>query len=237
MSWKSFVDKLFPNGHEIKENENALSGTAIVKDQTVAIIGTTNHAHIGFDIAIQISGLILDVVREHPKRPILILIDTEGQRLRRRDEMLGINSAMAHLGKCVELARRNGHKIIGIVYEEALSGGFITSGLMADACYALPEAKIRVMGLPAMARITKIPLEKLTELAKKNPVYAPGPENFLNMGALNAIWTDNIDQKLVEALKENQTEDLRSKLGFERKGRLLAFKVIQDIINEKDVKH
>jgi hypothetical protein len=36
----------------------------------------------------------------------VILVDTQGQRLRRRDEMLGINSYMAHLGKCIELARR-----------------------------------------------------------------------------------------------------------------------------------
>jgi hypothetical protein len=50
-----------------------------------------------------------------------------------------------------------GHKVIGLVYDQALSGGFITSGLMADACYALPDATIRVMGLPAMARITKVP--------------------------------------------------------------------------------
>ena len=232
MTWKTVAHQLFPKGHEIKEENNILSGTALVQDQTAAIVGTTSHTSIGFAIAIQLASFILAVVREHPQRPIIILIDTEGQRLRRKDEMLGINSAMAHLAKCVDLARRKKHKIIGIVYEEALSGGFLSTGLMADACYALPEASIRVMGLPAMARITKIPLEKLTELSKKNPVFAPGPENFLNMGALQAIWTENIDQKLVEALKKDQTED-RSQLGFERKGRLLAFKVIQDILNEK----
>jgi len=38
--------------------------------------------------------------------------------------------------------RRQGHKIVGLVYDQALSGGFITSGLMADACYALPDATI-----------------------------------------------------------------------------------------------
>jgi hypothetical protein len=87
--------------------------------------------------------------------------------------MLGINSYMAHLGKCVELARRQGHRVIGLVYDQALSGGFITSGLIADACYALPDATIRVMGLPGMARITKVPEERLTELARSNPVFAP----------------------------------------------------------------
>jgi hypothetical protein len=33
--------------------------------------------------------------------------------------------------------------------------------MMADLCAALPGAEIRVMGLPAMARIMRIPEEKL----------------------------------------------------------------------------
>jgi malonate decarboxylase gamma subunit len=47
--------------------------------------------------------------------------------------------------------------VLGLVYDQALSGGFITSGLIADACDALPEAEIRVMRIPAMARVTKLP--------------------------------------------------------------------------------
>ena len=37
---------------------------------------------------------VLDTVAHHPGRPILLLIDTQGQQLRRRDELLGINRAM-----------------------------------------------------------------------------------------------------------------------------------------------
>jgi malonate decarboxylase beta subunit len=39
---------------------------------------------------------------------------------------VGINRAMAHLGTCIDLARRRGHRMIGLVYDQALSGGFIT---------------------------------------------------------------------------------------------------------------
>jgi len=137
------------------------------------------------------------------------------------------------LGKCVELARRCGHRILALVYDQALSGGFITSGLMADACYALPDATIRVMGLPAMARITKVPEELLTELAKSNPVFAPGPENYLRMGGVRAIW-DQADgalaTQLIEALKEPTAGDDRSALGLARGGRLLAQPVIAAVV-------
>jgi len=237
MQWQILATALFPRGHTITERDDFLSGEAQVGDdvasETIAIIGTTGHAPIGVEIALAQATAILDTVRGHPGRAILILVDTQGQRLRHRDEMLGINSYMAHLGKCVELARRRGHKILALVYDQALSGGFITSGLMADACYALPDATIRVMGLPAMARITKVPEELLTELAKSNPVFAPGPENYLRMGGVRAIWDQangGLATQLIEALKEPTAGDDRSALGLTRGGRLLAQPVIAAVV-------
>jgi malonate decarboxylase gamma subunit len=156
-------------------------------------------------------------------------VDTQGQRLRHRDEMLGINSYMAHLGKCIDLARRRGHKVIGLVYDQALSGGFITSGLIADACFALPDATIRVMGLPAMARITKVPEEKLTELAKDNPVFAPGAKNYLRMGGVQAIWEGDLAAHLAQALAECDAVDRRKELGLARGGRHFAQPVAEAV--------
>jgi malonate decarboxylase gamma subunit len=222
MNWQTVADALFPQGHRIVERDLFLSGDAQVGGQTVTVIGTTGHTPIGVEIALAQATVILNTVREHPGRPIVILVDTEGQRLKRRDEMLGINSYMAHLGKCVELARRSGHRIVGLVYDQALSGGFITSGLIADACYALPDATIRVMGLPAMARITKVPLERLEELALDNPVFAPGAENYLRMGGVAAIWHDNLAASLEQALAQAEAVDRRAELGLERGGRKLA---------------
>ncbi|MFC5549812.1 biotin-independent malonate decarboxylase subunit gamma [Massilia aerilata] len=235
MNWQTVADALFPQGHRIAERENFLSGDAQVAGQTVAIIGTSGHTPIGVEIALAQAAAILDTVRAHPGRPIVILVDTVGQRLRRRDEMLGINSYMAHLGKCIELARRRGHRIVGLVYDQALSGGFITSGLMADACYALPGATIRVMGLPAMARITKVPLERLEELAVDNPVFAPGPENYLRMGGVAAIWHGELAAAMAQALRDAAPEDRRAELGLERGGRKLARPVAAAVRTGSDV--
>jgi malonate decarboxylase gamma subunit len=230
MEWQKLAAALFPLGHAITERDDFLSGTAQMGNATIGVIGTTGHAPIGVEIALAQAKAILDIVRDHPERLILLLVDTQGQRLRHRDEMLGINSYMAHLGKCVELARRNGHKVIGLVYDQALSGGFISSGLMADACYALPDATIRVMGLPAMARITKVPEQCLIELAKSNPVFAPGPENYLRMGGLQAIWDGDLAAHLALAVTEPHGGDERSALGLARGGRHLAQPVIDAIL-------
>jgi malonate decarboxylase gamma subunit len=235
MNWQHVADALFPQGHRIVERDCFLSGEAQVGGQTVTVIGTTEHTPIGVEIALAQATAILDTVRQHPGRPIVILVDTQGQRLRRRDEMLGINSYMAHLGKCVELARRRGHRVVGLVYDQALSGGFITSGLIADACYALPDATIRVMGLPAMARITKVPLERLEELAQDNPVFAPGAENYRRMGGVAEIWHDDLAAALERALLDAGPEDRRAELGLERGGRKLAFQVAKAVRTGSDV--
>jgi len=234
MDWHLLTSALFPQGSRIVEAQHVLTGEGAVGDTTIAVVGTTGHTPIGVDVALAQARFILQTVREHPGRPILILVDTQGQRLRHRDEMLGINAYMAHLGKCVELARRSGHRIVALVYDQALSGGFITSGLMADACYALPNATIRVMGLPAMARITKVPEERLTELALDNPVFAPGPENYLRMGGIQEIWGDDLQARLIEALAMDSNGDVRPALGLARGGRLLSQRVITAILAGQD---
>lgn len=235
MNWQTLTSSLFPQGCNVTEAHQVLTGEGTVDGSVVAVVGTTGHAPIGVEIALAQAHFILQTVREHPGRPILILVDTQGQRLRHRDEMLGINSFMAHLGKCVELARRSGHRIVALVYDQALSGGFITSGLMADACYALPDATIRVMGLPAMARITKVPEARLTELAVDNPVFAPGPENYLRMGGIQEIWRGDLAAALAAALALDSDGDVRSALGQARGGRTLAQRVVAAIVAGQDV--
>ncbi|MES2741204.1 MAG: biotin-independent malonate decarboxylase subunit gamma [Pseudomonadota bacterium] len=231
MQWQTLAAALFPQGHAIGEQGDLLAGSAQVGGASVTVVGSANHAAIGVDLALAQAAAMLDTMRAHPGRAIVLLIDTQGQRLRHRDEMLGIHSYLAHLGKCVDLARRRGHRVIALVYDQALSGGFITSGLMADACYALPDATIRVMGLAAMARITKVPEARLRDLAQSNPVFAPGPENYWRMGALEAIWRDDLAGQLLQALGGPAGADTRAALAFARGGRQLAQAVIDAIVD------
>jgi malonate decarboxylase gamma subunit len=231
-TWQRLIRELFPNGHDIVCSDCFLHGTGRSGDETVAVLGTTEHAPIGVEMALASARFVLDVVRDHPRRPILMLIDTEGQRLRHRDELLGINAYMAHLGQCVELARIRGHRTIALIYDQALSGGFIATGMMADTCYALGHAEIRVMKLPAMARVTKQPLEKLEALSASSPVFAPGVENYVRMGAVQSLWSGDLAAALVSALQDNRTSsvDLRAELGKERGGRTLAADVAAKIV-------
>lgn len=231
MDWQDLATRLFGAEHGIHAEGDFLQGTVMFDGQPLAVIGTTGHAPIGVQLALAQARVVLDTVANHPGRPLLLLIDTQGQQLRRRDELLGINRAMAHLGQCIDLARRRGHRVIGLVYDQALSGGFITSGLIADACYALPEAEIRVMRLPAMARITKLAPELLEQMSKSNPVFAPGVENYLAMGGVRALWQGDLAAALRQALVDTPSTDVRAQDGAERGGRRMAASVVQRVLD------
>ena len=230
MDWQTVAARLFGPDHEVVADADYLVGTAVFDGAPIAVIGTTNHAAVGVDLALRQARAVLEVVERHPGRPLLLLVDTQGQKLRRRDELLGIHRAMAHLGCCVDLARRHGHPVIGLVYDQALSGGFITSGLVADACHALPEAEIRVMRVPAMARVTKLPEALLESLSLTNPVFAPGVANYVAMGGVRSLWDGDLAAGLRAALADRDTSDRRAIEGAQRGGRLVAADVIRRVM-------
>lgn len=230
MDWNTLAVALFGPSHGITADGDFLQGIVPFEGQPIRIVGTTRHAPIGVDMALRQASAVLDTVAQNPGMPILLLIDTQGQQLRLRDELLGINRAMAHLGCCIDLARRQGHRVIGLVYDQALSGGFLTSGLIADGCYALPEAEIRVMRIPAMARVTKISEERLTELSLANPVFAPGVANYVAMGGIRSLWAGDLRACLAQALQSTPTADERAQDGALRGGRRLAASVEAQVL-------
>ncbi|HEX9278004.1 MAG TPA: biotin-independent malonate decarboxylase subunit gamma [Casimicrobiaceae bacterium] len=232
MKWQDAASRLFPQGHDIRADGAFLAGTGRSGEVVFDVVGSTQHTEIGVDLALAMAKRVLATVRDHPGRPILFLVDTAGQRLRHRDELLGINRYMGHLAKCVELARARGHRVIGLVYDQALSGGFLASGMMADLCAALPDAEIRVMNLPAMARVTRQPEERLRALAAKSPVFAPGAINYVRMGAIDRIWDGDLADCLRDALVRADAQDRRSEAGLERGGRVLAKPIAARVLSE-----
>ncbi|MBD8643266.1 biotin-independent malonate decarboxylase subunit gamma [Stenotrophomonas sp. CFBP 13724] len=229
MNLDQLLPALFPAGHRVERNDDVLTGTASTAGGEVTVIGTANKLEVGVDHALALSACVLASTRGHPKRPIVMLVDTAGQRLARRDELLGINGCFAHLARSLELARRRGAALVSLVYGESVSGGFLSFGLMADRIFALPEAQVRVMDLRAMARVTKQPLEKLQALSLSSPVFAPGVDNYVRMGAVEAVWEGDLAAALAAALSGPQRLDLRRERGLERGGRLLAHDVARAV--------
>ena len=232
VDWRSVVSRLFPEGHDIVQDNDLLTGSGRCGGETLAVVGTIHHVALGVEISLAIAQYILKIVREYPGRPLLLLIDTQGQRLRQRDELLGIHRYVALISKAIQVARDRGHRVIGLVYDQGVSGGILASAFSADVCGALPGAEIRVMNLPAMARITRIPEEQLRELSRKSPVFAPDPHNYVQMGAVDSIWEGDLAQCLQDALNRAQANDHRARLALERGGRLLAERIARRVADD-----
>jgi len=234
MSDVAVFDRLFgAGGHTVEISGHLVRGGAQVAGRPVAVIGTWNAAAVDGDLALAVSAAVLQVVAEDAKagatpRPIVFIADTQGQELSRREELLGLNGCFAHVARCVDLARRRGHPTLTLIHGEAVSGGFLAFGLVADRVCALPGAQVRVMDLRAMSRVTKIPLERLQGLAKDSPVFAPGADNYWRMGAVDELWPDTDegwDERLAAALAAVASApegDRRAAIGAERGGRTLA---------------
>jgi len=239
MSELTTYDRLFGAGcHELIFDGSFLHGSAKIGNQILAVIGTRDHAAIDGAIALKVAGAILQVVGDdlasgNPTRPIVFIADTQGQVLSRHEELLGLNGYFAHVVRCVDLARRQGHSLLTVINGEAVSGGFLSFGMMADCICALPDAQVRVMDLRAMSRVTKISVERLEELAQDSPVFAPGAGNFWRMGGIHEIWQeqDNWPERLLAALGPAKTSDQRAAIGLERGGRQLAAPTAQLVEN------
>ncbi len=102
---------------------------------------------------------MLRVVAKGGETPILVLVDTQGQLMARRDEMRGLNEYLAHLAKCLLLASQFGHRTIGLEYGEAAAGALLATGLATDRFIGLPGAAPSMMDLPSISRVTKLPLD------------------------------------------------------------------------------
>jgi malonate decarboxylase gamma subunit len=226
------LTSLFPNGHEVKNDNGVILGSATLRSGTnVLVVGVANRTALGVDQAIQLSGKVLDSLPKE-RGPILVLVDSDSQRMSKRDEMLGLNEYLAHLAKSLIYADIHGRPTIGLLYGHSAAGALLATGLATRVLVGLPTADPAVMDLPSMARVTKLSMEALEEKAKSTPVFAPGLSNLAQMGAVQVTWKDGVSlAEQLEALLDTlpDAQDRRDTLGKDRGGRLRAADIAERV--------
>jgi malonate decarboxylase gamma subunit len=226
MTLDDILVSLFPQGHDVKNDQGILMGSGSLQDGgRAAVIGITGKTPLGVDDAIRLSNHIIDVVGYGGRDPILVLLDSDSQRMSKRDELLGLSEFLAHLAKCLIYADMQGHHTVGLLYGHTAAGAFIATAMATRTLVALPGATPAVMDLPSMSKVTKLSIEVLEEKAKSTPVFAPGLANMAQAGAVLATWDDkaSLAEQLQSLLDQPPvTRDQRDQLGKSRKGRLKA---------------
>ncbi len=230
MKLEDLLVQLFPDGSGIVTADWLVSGEATVAGRPVTVLGTTNHTFIGVREVVVLSEKFLDIAERFPGRPIIMLVDNDGQRMALDEELLALPEYIAHLLKAEQAARQAGCKLIAIVYGNTIAGGFIGFGMGADRVVSVPGGETSVMKLEAISRVTKMPLEKLQALATKIPVFAPGSENFYKMGGLHEMWTDHFQDRLQHLIDSDVSGDIRAQLGRDRGGREAAQSIIDEVL-------
>ncbi len=193
----------------------------------------------------------IDADKDRPKdkkRPIILLIDTPGNSPGKIEEIVGMTKGTASYQFAIEDARLAGHPVIGMIIGRAVSGGFLCHGLLSDRILALPKEYgtiVHVMPTTSIAVITKIPLERLNELVKTNPVFASGAEFFYDLGGIDDMVKKPEDMRSTiiktvkevrELRKQGKNDQLgiwhRGEIGAERGGRKKRMEAIKKIDEE-----
>ncbi|SCB09705.1 malonate decarboxylase gamma subunit [Bradyrhizobium shewense] len=232
MTLDDVLASLFPDGHDVRNDEGVVLGSAVLRSGTgMLVVGIADRTALGIDEAIRLSGYVLESVGRDTG-PILVLVDSDSQRMSKRDELLGLNEFLAHLAKVLIHADMNGRATIGLLYGHSAAGALLATGLATRVLVGLPGADPAVMDLPSMAKVTKLSMEALEEKAKSTPVFAPGLSNLARMGAVHMTWSSAVSLAgQMEALLADMpaVQDKRDALGKERGGRVKAVDIAERV--------
>jgi malonate decarboxylase gamma subunit len=229
---------LFEGSHtvDVRADGTLMGEARLPPGLSVSVIGVVDHMPLGVEGALTLAHRVLAVVRANERQPIIVLIDSDSQRMSRRDELLGLNEYLAHLAKAIWLADRRGHPTLAVLYGGGAAGALIATALATRALIAFPTANPAVMDLPSISRITKLPLELLQQISGSTPVFAPGLENMRRMGAVTEVWDvgSGLARHLGQLLRRigELPEDDRDQAGEARGGRTKAAWIAAEIMRQ-----
>jgi malonate decarboxylase gamma subunit len=228
----SILASLFPDGHDVRKDSGIVFGSGPLRSGGRAlVIGVADRTAIGVDEAIRLSRYVLTSIKSD-SGPFLIIVDSDSQRMSKRDELLGLNEFLAHLAKSLIYADLHGRPTIGLLYGHTAAGAFLATALATRVLVGLPGADPVVMDLPSMSKVTKLSIEVLEEKAKSTPVFAPGLQNLAQTGAVHLTWdiaiplADQLEKLLADM---PDARDRRDMLGKERGGRLKAHDIAERV--------
>ena len=159
------------------------------------------HGEVGLAEGWGLAQLIHDTIdadRNQPhQRTLIALVDVPSQAYGRLEETQGLHQALAAAVSAWIHARIAGHRVIGLIVGQAISGAYLAHGYQAHRLIALddPGVQLHAMGKASAARVTQRSVEALDELAKTVPPMGYGIEHYKTLGLLwDTLHVDNAER-------------------------------------------
>ncbi len=121
---------LFPGGHDVQNDSGVLSrvGARCVPAARRSSSASPIARLLVWTRRIRLSRYVLASL-EDGSGPILVVVDSDSQRMSKRDELLGLNEFLAHLAKSLHLyADLHGRPDHGVLYGHSAAGAFSRNG-------------------------------------------------------------------------------------------------------------
>ena len=177
-----------------------------VRDRAAYLLRPVGEHAVGPQLALALTGAVLDfIARSAPAAATLIIVeDSRGHELSRRAEEVCLSQYLAHHAAALALARRQGHRLIGVLAGIGHSAAFFANALQAATLHALSAARIVAMEPAAIARVMRLPRERVTALTEGDPLLGQPVRALVALGGVTAIW-DGVDANtLLDAVERGQ---------------------------------
>ena len=170
------------------------------------------NGEVGLEEGWALAQLIHDTIQADrhcaKKRSLIPLIDVPSQAYGRLEEATGLHQALAGAVSAYAQARLAGHRIIGLIVGNAISGAYLAHGYQAHRLIALdePGVQFHAMGKASAARITQRTVEALDQLADQIPPMGYDLKHYAQLGLLwSTLAVDNANAPSNEDLARVRT--------------------------------
>ena len=166
------------------------------------------HGEVGIDEGFALAR----AVRGTPAgSAILAIVDVPGQAFGIREEVVGLQRALAASTQAYAQMRRAGHPVLALVVGKAISGAFLAHGLQSGWIGALDDTdvEVHVMGKAAVARVTRMDEADLARIAHEVPATAREIAVFARFGAIDELFAANVTLESVRAALAQALRDGR----------------------------
>jgi malonate decarboxylase gamma subunit len=173
-----------------------------IRDERVWITRAPGNAAFGPEEAHALDTVLLRTFASRDDcagSTLVVIEDSTGHAISRAAELMFVSRYLGHHAATLALLRARGVRIVGLLTGTGHSAAFFANALQAPAVVALADARVVAMEPAAIARVTRLPAEKIAALIEGDPLVGHPVRQFASWGGVDEVRAGAVDEA-VEAI-------------------------------------